>query len=288
MNTLVRGNRRQWVIGTISGAIALAALIAGSGFGKVSPSNTAVNPRIIAWSSALAILIFGGLATSRLARAFSQGFASRPITAAGGAIRIITGALGILFVVFSILTVLDVNIDKLLVGVGLAGVVLGIAAQQSLGNIFAGFVLVTVRPFRIGDHVRIRSGALGGIFDAWVREMTLTYVTLQTSDGELKVPNSAMLAAAVGPIPPGTPVAPAPTAPAAPAATAPAAPAAPPATPANPAAPVPATSSPPEPPAGTGGPAATGSPTSTSAAAPSGSGGPRAPGGPVAPGDQRP
>lgn len=203
---MVRGNRRHWVIGFVAGGIALAALIAGASSGSVHPSNDAVDPRIIAWSSAVAILIFGGLSTSRLAKAFSVGLTSHSIAAAGGAIRIITGAVGILFVVFSILTVLDVNIDKLLVGVGLAGVVLGIAAQQSLGNIFAGFVLITARPFRIGDHIRVRSGSLGGIFDAWVREMSLTYVTLQTTDGELKVPNSALLAAAVGPVPPGTPL----------------------------------------------------------------------------------
>lgn len=201
---MVRGNRRHWVIGVVSGAIAMAALVAGTQYGKVSTAT--VHKQIIAWSSAAALLVFGGLATSRLARALSLGLTSRSVSAAGGAIRIITGAVGILFVVFSILTVLNVNIDKLLVGVGLAGVVLGIAAQQSLGNIFAGIVLVTVRPFRIGDHVRIRSGALGGIFDAWVREMSLTYVTLQTVDGEIKVPNSAMLAAAVGPIPPGAPI----------------------------------------------------------------------------------
>jgi small-conductance mechanosensitive channel len=208
MYAMVKGSRRHWIIGVVSGVIALAALIVGSISGTVSARH--VDPRIIAWSSAAAILVFGGLASSRLAWAFSHGVASRSIAAAGGAIRILTGALGILFVVFSILAVLRVTIAHLLVGVGLAGVILGIAAQQSLGNIFAGLVLVAARPFRIGDHVRIRSGALGGIFEAWVREMSLTYVTLQTDDGQLKVPNSAMLAAAVGPVQPPPPPPPAP------------------------------------------------------------------------------
>ncbi len=259
MNAIVRGNRRHWVIGAVSGAIALAALVAGTTFGTVSPKTNAVDPRIIAWSSAAAILVFGGLATTRLARAFSLGIFSRSIAAAGGAIRIITGAVGILFVVFSILTVLKVNIDKLLVGVGLAGVVLGIAAQQSLGNIFAGLVLITARPFRVGDHIRIRSGALGGIFDAWVRELSLTYVTLQTVDGEIKVPNSGMLAAAVGPVPPGTPITPPPVPAAAPA----------------PGAPATGATSPPAP--GTGPPVAT-APAASGAGTPAGS---EPPGGPA-------
>ncbi len=102
---------------------------------------------------------------------------------------------------FSALTVLDVSVERLLVGAGLAGVVLGIAAQQSLGNIFAGFVLIFARPFVVGDHIRIRSGALGGILDVWVLEMSLTYVTVRADDGVLKIPNTAMLAAGVGKLP---------------------------------------------------------------------------------------
>jgi hypothetical protein len=94
-----------------------------------------------------------------------------------------------------------VSIDHLLVGAGLAGIVLGIAAQQSLGNVFAALVLLLARPFKVGDHVRIRSGALGGIFEAWVLEVSLTYVTVRTDDGDLKIPNSAMLAAGVGKLP---------------------------------------------------------------------------------------
>jgi small-conductance mechanosensitive channel len=81
----------------------------------------------------------------------------------------------------------------------LTGVVLGIAAQQVLGNVFAGAVLLLAHPFGIGDHIRVRSGALGGQFDGVVRGMNLTYVTLRTDEGPLNVPNSGMLAAAVGP-----------------------------------------------------------------------------------------
>ena len=80
-------------------------------------------------------------------------------------------------------------------------VVLGIAAQQSLGNVFAGLVLLFARPFGIGDHVRVRSGALGGIFEGWVTEMSLTYVSLEVEGAVFKIPNSAMLAAGVSRLP---------------------------------------------------------------------------------------
>jgi small conductance mechanosensitive channel len=89
-------------------------------------------------------------------------------------------------------------LDHLLLGGAIVRVILGIAAQQSLGNVFAGLVLLAARPFKLGHHIRVRSGALAGEFEGTVISMSLTYVTLATSDGPLKVPNSATLAAAVG------------------------------------------------------------------------------------------
>jgi small-conductance mechanosensitive channel len=191
------------VIGIVTGTIALAALVIGSEYGGVH--SAAIHPKIVAWVSALVILLAGVVATERLSVAFGQVVTRRSALAAGSAIRVISAGVGYLFVIFAVLAVLDVSIEHLLVGVGLAGVVLGIAAQQSLGNVFAGLVLVAARPFNVGEHVRIRSGPLGGIFDASVQEMSLTYVTVQTEDGLVKIPNSAMLAAGVGRLPQASP-----------------------------------------------------------------------------------
>ena len=194
------GRPANWVIGSLAGLVALAALVVGAEYGNVHAHD--LHPRITAWASTAVLVGAGVLATSRIALALSHLIARGPAAAARGAVRVIVSVVGYLFVVSAALTVLAVSIERLLVGAGLAGVVLGIAAQQSLGNVFAGIVLTTVRPFGIGDHIRIRSGPLGGIFEAWVVEISLTYVTLRTDDGPLKVPNSAMLAAAVGPVAP--------------------------------------------------------------------------------------
>ena len=183
------------MIGSIAGAVAVGALVVGSEYGGFR--GAALHPKLIAWVSAAVLLVSGILATARISAALSHLARRRSVPALGGAVRVLSAGLGYLVVAFAVLAVLKVAIEQLLVGAGLAGVVLGIAAQQSLGNVFAGLVLVLARPFGVGDHIRVRSGALGGIFDAWVREMSLTYVTLTTQDGELKVPNSAMLAAGV-------------------------------------------------------------------------------------------
>lgn len=40
-----------------------------------------------------------------------------------------------------------------------AAVVVGLAAQQTLGDLIAGMVLIAARPFRVGDRVRLQAGA---------------------------------------------------------------------------------------------------------------------------------
>jgi len=191
--------KHNWTIGILAGVVASAALVGGSEFGNVH--SYALHPKLVAWISAATLLVSGVIATRRIAGGLGHLVTLRSIAAAGAAVRLLATGIGYVVVVFAVFAVLEVSIDHLLVGAGLAGVVLGIAAQQSLGNVFAALVLLLARPFKIGDHVRIRSGALGGVFDAWVLEVSLTYVTLRTDDGDLKIPNSAMLAAGVGQLP---------------------------------------------------------------------------------------
>jgi Mechanosensitive ion channel len=97
------------------------------------------------------------------------------------------------------LQLFDIEITQLVVGGAVTGVILGIAAQQSLANVFSGMILLSARPFRVGDQIGIRSGALSGLIEGTVTEISLTYVLLETGSGPVHVPNSQVLAAAVGP-----------------------------------------------------------------------------------------
>jgi small-conductance mechanosensitive channel len=185
-----------------SGAVALAAVIFGSAFGNVH--GPALRVKIIAWAGAVVFVVSGVIATRCIAKGLGLLVSSQTIPAAGAAVRLLASATGYVIVLFAALGVLDVSIEHLIVGGAVTGVVLGIAAQQSLGNVFSGLVLLLARPFSVGDHIRIRSGALGGIFDGVVLAVSLTYVTIQSEGGPLKIPNSTLLAAAVGPYVPKT------------------------------------------------------------------------------------
>jgi small-conductance mechanosensitive channel len=177
--------------------IAIGALTVGSLLGKVHGSK--VEPKVVLWVSAVVFVVFGVATTRRLARWFEQEVNIRSRTGSGRAFRVVVGIVGYTVVVLATLGLISVPLGHLLVGGAIAGVILGIAAQQVLGNVFAGIVLLLARPFRLGDHIRIRSGSLGGEFDGIVRAMNLTYVLVRTEQGLLNVPNASMLAAAVGP-----------------------------------------------------------------------------------------
>jgi small conductance mechanosensitive channel len=47
------------------------------------------------------------------------------------------------------------QVGSLLAGFGIAGLALGLAAQDTLGNLVAGFTLLWDRPFRLGDRVTV-------------------------------------------------------------------------------------------------------------------------------------
>ncbi len=79
----------------------------------------------------------------------------------------------------------------LLTGVSVASVVIGLAAQNTLGNLIAGISLLIYRPFRIGDRVQV--AAPTGFEVGTIESLTLGYTILQTFDNRrIVVPNSVM------------------------------------------------------------------------------------------------
>lgn len=104
---------------------------------------------------------------------------------------------GYLVVFLGTLGLLTIPPQQLLVGGALTGVVVGIAAQQPLSNLFAGLVVLLSRPVAVGQWISVHSGALGGPLEGSVVEMGLIYTTLSTENGILHIPNSGLLNAAL-------------------------------------------------------------------------------------------
>ncbi|MHB2035999.1 MAG: mechanosensitive ion channel family protein [Nitrososphaerales archaeon] len=66
-----------------------------------------------------------------------------------------------IILVVLVFAVFGVNLTAALIGAGFLGIVLGLAAQQVLGNIFAGLSLLASKPFEIGDRVKVATSSYG-------------------------------------------------------------------------------------------------------------------------------
>lgn len=146
------------------------------------------------------LFVLGGIVAVRsTATALRKVLELRLGDARGVPVSLALSILGYLLVILPGLELLGVNLGGLLLGGAITGVVVGIAAQQTLANFFAGIVLLTVRPFTLGERIVLRSGPLGGEYEGVVRDMSLFYVALQTELGPVQLPNAGVLAAAIGP-----------------------------------------------------------------------------------------
>lgn len=88
----------------------------------------------------------------------------------------------------------------LAVGGAATAIVLGLAAQTTIGNLFAGMLLLSVQPFRVGDRVRLQAGNLAGMVEGTVSQLGLLYVTLTHGDDVILVPNNTVVTAAIVPL----------------------------------------------------------------------------------------
>jgi small-conductance mechanosensitive channel len=123
---------------------------------------------------------------------------SDPGTAA--TVSFLVQLLTLLIVTVLALRVVDVEPRAIAVGGAVTAVVLGLAAQSTIGNVVAGLVLLTSRPFRAGERVRLQGGTLGAQVEGTVVSQGLIYTTLARGDVTLLVPNGAVMSATVAPL----------------------------------------------------------------------------------------
>src|SRR5947209_8106996 len=154
------------------------------GVGAKSPWQTPV--RVI---TVIALLALGWALARDIGRAVAPVFFRRmdPSTAGtvGFLIRLVTMALALL----AALGIAQVKPGALIAGSAFTAVIVGLAAQQTLGNLFAGMVLISARPFRGGERVRLQAGGVGGSGDGSVSWLGLHCTTLARGEDCMTIPH---------------------------------------------------------------------------------------------------
>ena len=148
----------------------------------------------------IVLVLVGAAAVHWFSRSLSPRLYRRLDPATAGTAGFVFRLLAMLTVVVVALRIAGVQASTLAVGGAFTAVLLGLAAQQSLGAIFAGVVLQTTRPFRVGERVRLVGGALAGSLEGTVTSLGLFYTTLSQGADRLQIPNNVLLMLAVVPL----------------------------------------------------------------------------------------
>jgi small-conductance mechanosensitive channel len=202
-STNVRARLLEFVFIVIAGVA--AGLLARNGADRGLVPETYVLP-------IYALIIFVG---GYLAIWIATGLLSRIVEPTVGATRSrglrnalqLVGGIVLVVVVFA---TFGYNITGALVGAGFLGIVLGLAAQQVLGNVFAGLSLLVSKPFEIGDKVVISTSnyATTGStyahesqvsgFSGVVTDVGIFFTRIQLDNGTPAVlPNSVVIGAMI-------------------------------------------------------------------------------------------
>lgn len=126
------------------------------------------------------------------------------------AVRLFLNILIAVAAVLALFKLAGVSLESIFLGSALAGIVLGLAAQTVLANVFAGLLLVLADPFRPGDRITVVSMSYGAIapsyphemmypgYTGWVEDVGLIYTTLRLAGGDIaRVPNNVVIGALV-------------------------------------------------------------------------------------------
>jgi small-conductance mechanosensitive channel len=99
------------------------------------------------------------------------------------------GSLGLILV----LDTLGIQVNALLASLGIAGLAVALAFQDTLGNFFAGIYLSLDRPLKPGDYIELESGQSGYVRKIGWRSTSL----LQLSNNLTVIPNSKLASAII-------------------------------------------------------------------------------------------
>ena len=148
----------------------------------------------------LVLLALGWEVARDVGKAAAPTFFRRMDPSTAGTVGFIVRLTTVLVTVIWALDIAGVSAGGLVAGTAFTAVIIGLAAQQTLGNVFAGMVLLSARPFRVGERIRLQAGATGGAIEGVVSSLGLLYTTISRGEERTMIPNNLVLSAVIIPL----------------------------------------------------------------------------------------
>jgi small conductance mechanosensitive channel len=165
-------------------------------FGISKEGTPAVNT-VVQIATVIALVILGWAIARDVGRGLGPALFRRMDPATAGTVGFLIRLATVVLALLVALSVMGIDTRTLAIGGAFTAVIVGLAAQQTLGNLIAGTVLLSAGPFRVGDRVRLQGGPLAGQIEGVVSALGLLYTTFATDEGAVMVPNSVVLNVAV-------------------------------------------------------------------------------------------
>ena len=192
-----RGDARGGLVGTVVALVLIAAVLVVFSERKTLFPGHGVAVRVV---TVILLVLLGWALARSLGRWMGPGLYRRLDPGTAGTVGFLVRLLTIVVTVAVALRIAGLKSGTLAIGGGFTAVVIGLAAQQVLGNLLAGVVLLTNRPFRVGDRIRLQAGALAGQTEGVVGQLGLFYTTLVSGADRIMVPNGVLIQCVVTPL----------------------------------------------------------------------------------------
>jgi len=153
-----------------------------------------------------AVLLVAYLVAKSVTSASDAVLERRGISTRSHAVRLFLNLLVAVAAVLVLFNLAGVSAESLFLGSAFAGIVLGLAAQTVLANVFAGLLIVLADPYRPGDRVAFVTSSYGALapsyphemmypgYSGTVRDVGLIYTVVELDGGGLaKFPNGIVL-----------------------------------------------------------------------------------------------
>lgn len=148
--------------------------------------------------AAVAIAVAGSVIANQVGHALRPVLLDRVEPGTAGVMAFVVRLVAVALILLVALNLAGVDLSTLAVGASFSAVFLGLAAQQTVGNVLAGVVLLSARPFSVGD--RVRFNGFGMDVEGTVAAHGLLYVTMRDGEDLVLVPNNTALTMSVRPI----------------------------------------------------------------------------------------
>jgi len=94
-----------------------------------------------------------------------------------------------IFALLLILSNFGYDITALIAGLGIGGIALAFAAQETIANVFGGVSIIIDKTFKVGDQIKLESGEVGKVHD-----ITIRTTRIKSYDNELIIVPNALMA----------------------------------------------------------------------------------------------